>query len=116
MKLNGWQRIGIVLTALWVPGFVVWLQNERWESAHLLHRLQMDGCAILLDSGKDPMDFSQCVDNAGRLLAKQVEWDIGSLLGSAGFALVVALATWILLYGLVGVVRWVRAGFKRQAG
>lgn len=44
MKLSGWQRIGIVASALWMTGAAVYVRNKQVESAFAFNSFQTNNC------------------------------------------------------------------------
>jgi hypothetical protein len=44
MKLNGWQRIGIVISILWAIGSFMWFSVEISKPAYAFHSLDLIIC------------------------------------------------------------------------
>ena len=112
MRLNGWQRIGIVLSILWAVGAAIYQRNADIERAAFSAGLTYKGCTAVL-SEKHISDFSQCgleFDKTFRIMLE----------GSWGNVAVVALLpipfAWLLAYLAIWVLRWIRGGFKGSDG
>jgi hypothetical protein len=117
MRLNGWQRIGVVLSVLWVivggfwtRGIVIESQSEfartRYRACLASHSIQPDG-SVPADT-----DWSQCDRQHAIDWQRDVtdHWDgINGL--NAAFTLGPLLIAWLLVYALVGLTRWIMAGF-----
>jgi hypothetical protein len=101
-KLNGWQRIGVVLSVLWaLYGF--YLGNEIG-----LH--QGDGAEAVLHLCTDAphSDFNACYAQFDKEWSEAIKyhWDYAAFL-----SLVPIPLAWLAIYGLLALVRWIRAGF-----
>lgn len=103
MKLNGWQRVGIVASVIGGVACAWWGLKLRYdpiwsgygtclEQAYD-HLTTFDECKTLLDS--------QLADAEGQ------RWYIFFL-----SAIVPVALAWIIACTLVGLVRWVRRGFQ----
>jgi hypothetical protein len=122
-KLNGWQRIGIVLSIVWFIGFAafVWV-SERQRIGDFYER-QLGLCKAILDmdnenvAANDPRwtvnwaDYDKCNDHARELFysshedtRKRVPMLLAVDLG------MIALG-WLAVWLAVVVVRWIRRGF-----
>jgi hypothetical protein len=84
-RLSGWQRIGIILSVLWIPvGWVLAVKNVP---------------------GPPSLDYplSQiCQDAQARMPKRYAPW----------FVLAPIPIAWLLVYIVVWIVRWVRRGFQ----
>jgi len=105
-RLGGWQRIGIVLSALWilaVAAYAVFELASGPDSAMLL--IQM----VVSKTG-EPITVLD--GNAYRdLVPVEPKLLVGRLL----IALFVPVVTaWVLAYACAWAVRWVIAGFRRN--
>jgi hypothetical protein len=94
LHLN-WQRVGIVASVLWAIVGV-------FLAEHILHSLtygRLDTCIHTIT------DLSTCVQNFNKDLANAEDWRWGMIV-------LVALApipiAWLVVYGLIGMVRWIR--------
>ncbi len=131
-KLNGWQRLGIVLSVLWLCALsaatalyysqatpfdelavVRWFDPEtqdyvddKWSDR------RNTACGEKCSSRKTQIESQLCsldCNDAARLrLEKRFNW-----LGFTIIAAVSVLAAWFLAYAIVWVSRWVVRGFRR---
>jgi hypothetical protein len=105
--MNGWQRIGIVLSVLWVFGAGFYQRKTDMDRAGTMGGWAMSVCERVQTS-KGSNDFSRCTGEFERMFNTFAEnsW------GNVGF---VALApipiAWLLVYFVVWISRWVRRGF-----
>jgi hypothetical protein len=102
-KLNGWQRIGVVLSVLWMVGASLYVQTDRTDRAYKFANSMMSLCLDMVSpSPKDcTSDYSHNVK-----IALNPFWPDAVIL-----AIVPIPITWLLVYIIIGIVRWVRAGF-----
>jgi hypothetical protein len=103
MRLNGWQRIGIVASVIWAIGGAIWGNNigiheGDWAVAMLSHCYETH-------SG----DWTQCDQDFHRDYSVAIgnHW-----LYAAVFGLVPIPLGWLIVYGFVGLWRWIRRGFR----
>jgi hypothetical protein len=98
-RLNGWQRIGIVLSVLWaiVGGTIGW--KHAHDEADAAFRSCIDG-----------------VQSAAQLQAcRDVHFQAIAMprgISAAIIAFFPILVVWVLIFGVVGIVRWIRRGFQ----
>jgi hypothetical protein len=99
-RLNGWQRIGIVLSVLWALSAVVWVPT------FLDHRAMKD-FKVCIDVYTD---FSMCQRSLDRQLK---DTEANRTFITAAVALAPVVISWLLI--IVATVRWVRRGFQPAA-
>ena len=110
MRLNGWQRIGVIISLAWVFGFGGWgfysdgVRNDYW-------RAQIHGqylrCVTAAESNQSRRD--QCMDQQRRDLMSHIrepDWGFVALL-----LLGPVFAGWFTVYFGLFLFRWVRRGF-----
>ena len=104
-RLNGWQRIGIVLSVLWAiaAGAYVW-QGSR-NLSYVYWRTYYH---CVFTPGNDENSCQAAKEQAETVPSKYVSL----LLPVALAAIPVA---WLLVYIVVWTVRWVRRGFQLAA-
>ncbi len=107
MRLNGWQRIGIVASVVWALGTGYYQRNEDVKSATALANLAYALCdydnSHLGDKRDCSLDFKQSFD-------LQIE---GSWANVAMVSFVPIPLAWLAVYLAIRIWRWVRAGFKK---
>lgn len=110
-RLNGWQRIGIVLSVVWAiaAGLYVRYADEKRadEMSYLTYTSCVDATRALDPQARLP--YPGCDKRSAETYTRWIN-------GSRGNAAFVALApipiAWLLVWGLVALVRWIRRGFK----
>jgi hypothetical protein len=122
-KLNGWQRIGLVLSVAWMlyggyrgNEYGLDLGNWVWE----VHRACVDDAwakrksVPYSESANQQVsrDVDACDAESDRNWpeASKYHWHYAAI-----YALVPIPLAWLLIYGLIALVRWIRAGFIKTA-
>ena len=107
MRLNGWQRIGIVTSVAWAIGGPIYLDREARNEAGEVFRRTYSSCRDI--ETNDPNDCFRRASDRSDVVQRYVP-----SLEPTAFAvtslLPVALG-WLLVYALVYLMRWIRAGF-----
>lgn len=105
MRLNGWQRIGVLTSIVWLLGGAYWgneigLRQGDWAV------LQLRSCYEGANANLNACDkeFSGAWS-----AAISDHWMYASFLGVVPIPL-----GWLVIYGVIALVRWIRAGFKTQ--
>ena len=106
MRLNGWQRIGIVLSIVWAVGAAIHTRNDELDTWKRGTSLDYTLCM----AGKQ-VDWPKCLAELTATLKKGSDpyW---SNIAFAAFGPV--LAGWIVAYLLLWIFRWVRRGFETR--
>jgi hypothetical protein len=98
-RLNGWQRIGIVVSVLWAIGSSITALISMPSRAYYRPALRL----VPLDGGKVKQIPEIWVPPEGR---RQREiW--------VALVFVPILLGWIFTYAAIGAFRWIAAGFRR---
>jgi hypothetical protein len=105
MRLNGWQRIGIVASVIWAIGGPIYVdykaEKEAWEAMNQSYR----GCmGAYNDDGRCMQEARWASERVPRAFRTPINWVVT--------ALVPIGLGWLLVYALVYLVRWIRVGFK----
>jgi hypothetical protein len=105
MRLNGWQRIGIVCSGVWAlfaVGYVRVIDSGRaFDTYGLMLRLCIEG--------RRAAERASCDQPAVNDMNRAFE---GEALRMALVAVVPVVLVWILVYFGLWLTRWIRAGFK----
>ena len=102
VRLNGWQRIGIVLSVLWAiaAGVHLWL---GWQTVSYGYWRVYYHCVFT--PGNDENSCQSAQEDAEKKPTEYV-WVMLPL------ALAVIPIAWLLVYIIVWTVRWIRRGFQ----
>ena len=106
MRLNGWQRIGVILSIIWLPiGFISggnsWIEVNATPVSRAL-----TSCIARSDSSRAAEDACQAVFDRDWPVAMAGHW-----WGSIAYALVPILICWFLAWLSARLFLWVKAGF-----
>jgi len=112
-KLNGWKRIGIIASVVWILG--AWIHAYDSEIDSDSKRISSDHVACDSDlTGKTgdawTAEFNECNKIANESLA---EANTNDRLDAAFFAFVPVPLGWGFTYLVLFLVRWVKRGFIR---
>jgi len=112
MRHNGWQRIGLVVSIVWVLAGGLWGNKIALDEAGMLTRVQLNACVAenkVRYGEYGPYDrvWSPCWRQSQANLMRNAEghWRFAAL-----FAFVPLPIAWLLAYALVYLVRWIRVG------
>lgn len=105
--MNGWTRIGIVVTAMWIIGGGGYRHMESVDRE--IEARGLASKAVLSDCMQDKSSTRNCTKEADweyrRPDHAQPRW--GIWVGYAG----AALCAWLIALVLIGIVQWIWAGF-----
>ena len=109
IHLNRWQRIGIVVSLIWILGSVIYVRSFQVETAGVLFDFVLRTCNELTSAVQER---DKCIDDA---VTKYTNWlsiksvDLENIaLASLG----PVIAGWLLIFLSIRIVRWVNAGKK----
>jgi hypothetical protein len=105
--MNGWKRIGIILSVLWVVVGGLWVRGKVMDDMGFLAKFELDNCTTYLH----PDDTNQCYANFDAMWQHDVP-NLWLNINNAIWTLGPLLLAWLLVYVLVGLTRWVGAGFR----
>src|SRR5262249_37071024 len=113
MRHNGWQRIGLVVSIVWVLAGGLWGNKIALDAAGRLTRVQLNAWVAenkvrFGAHGTYAQVWSRCWRQSQANFTRNAEghWRFAAL-----FAFVPLPIAWLLAYALVYLVRWTRAGF-----
>jgi hypothetical protein len=115
-RLNGWQRVGIVLSVVWLIGAAIYetyAMEDRYNAAFsAAYRPVYDRCRDTQDRELKALgrpNGIDCAEEAGRVASavpQQSAW-------SAAIAVFVPIPiAWLIAFALVALMRWIRRGFS----
>ena len=103
MKLNGWQRIGVIASILWGIGGGIYERMGQVRFANDLLALSINHCL--------PANADACVELAYKTYANLISLDLAGGSNIVFFSVGPIFAGWIAAYLAVKIFRWVKAGF-----
>jgi hypothetical protein len=102
VNLNRWQRIGVVISVLWILGSSIHVRNSQVESAidsvTRIHQMCMDA------EGVQSKNCSEQFEKNHTIFLKPNWTDV------AFTAFVPVLLGWFLILIIIRVYRWIKAG------
>ena len=105
MRLNGWQRIGLVLSVLWVLGAAIHERNKQVNAADALFQLQYRICLGQADTMK----------NCGDTVLYQAAMDATASWSNVAFyAFGPVIAGWLVVLITLRIYSWVADGFSKE--
>lgn len=119
MKVNGWQRIGIVASLLWALGAGIYERNRIDEDAtkYSLYVtgnlcLQIAKQTVTVDGPETETDlYLKCVIKTHEEAESMRALTGESILKLLSFSFVPVVAGWLLAYLSLMTFRWIRVGF-----
>jgi hypothetical protein len=126
VKLNGWQRIGVVLSGVWLVGVsaiagLSWADRQQTSGAFVRRIVVESPRAEAIppmtkqasQSSPDlPEGFAKFLRDKGH---NETSYAYEFLVGPFIVALFLPVVlVWILAYAVVTLVRWVAVGFRRK--
>jgi hypothetical protein len=101
-RLNGWQRIGIILSVLWVIIGGFWTREIVFEELYAPAKMVFGSCLesrSTKDCDAEFQDWSRGVTDEKVNVINAI------------YTFTPLLLAWLLVYILMRLTRWVRAGF-----
>jgi hypothetical protein len=97
MKLNGWHRIGVVLSVLWAIVAFCWTRSIQVKNGHELFR----SCLYKTTSYCENISLQSALDETAN-------WTDVTF-----FSLFPIVIGWILAFLSVKVFKWIKTGFEK---
>lgn len=121
MRLNGWQRIGVVLSVVWLLCVFGYWAVHRLDAAQQSLSFQIQECsraedyppARSEDAWKQfqPENFASCQARVNATYVADFHQANGTWPLPLAFWGVTVTMAWLLTWGLFGLGRWIRRGF-----
>ena len=106
MKLNGWQRIGVLASAVWMLGGGIYtlnhVSNDDIQTASEL--------TLSCEEANGGQGSAACDQQAGDYLAQTYKWE---WITASIIAIVPVPLGWGSAYLVLFLVRWVKRGFEK---
>jgi hypothetical protein len=106
--MQGWRRIGAVLSVLWFAAFGAWLWKNEVDKIHDLYAYSLHRCYQYLLPGETRSGCDERATASSRGMMSEFYASVPALV--LYDAATVGLF-WLVAWILVGVGRWVAAGF-----
>jgi hypothetical protein len=119
-RLGGWTRVGIILSVIWFFGFAGYWWNYGHRDADKYLELQGRTCKLFLDQanklpGADTSAswarYQNCTSRAIATWQTAVRYNNKAIPGLLILSLITVGLSWLVIWGLVALTRWVRRGF-----
>ena len=116
IKLNGWQRIGVVLSVIWLVGFYWYLWDREEKKAHTELQRVEENCLSYLSPEEQKEEikrlssnYLRCFNEGFKVYEEKLQ-NVSkvSLIAIDGGSLVL---WWIVVRLLLSVYRWIERGF-----
>jgi hypothetical protein len=132
MKLNGWERIGIIASVAWVVGAGVCTLNVLNDAYLKRNAFYYSECAAIRDEGNynarvrcangdGSISFNECLDAykqqhpdiCSNRAQENIPSEVSNERAGAAFVAFVPLPfAWGFLYLVLFLVRWIKRGFQ----
>ena len=106
-KLNMWQRLGLVLSIIWIGAGGFLQRSVDVSTADEASSVSLEACHMLADDEPTNYTPQACQTNADRIRRDDMA---GSLVRVASLAFLPVLCGWILAY----VLMWIWAGRRNS--
>jgi hypothetical protein len=111
MRLGGWQRIGVVASVCWIIGGGQWINGLVIDELSAPASKELRGCLAarsIQPDGPIPIDsdWGPCFERFSVAFRAAVA---GHWVYAAAVTLILIPIVWLVVYGLVVLIRWVRA-------
>jgi hypothetical protein len=128
LGLNGWQRIGIVLSVIWFIGFAGYIWSQQVKSDVELYGRYLDTCYTILNmdneayiANQEDRDkrqaanwtkYEKCQSGAGAIFHERADNNYKGIpiLLAVDFGTV--LFGWLVVWSGIGITRWIKGGFR----
>ena len=108
-RLNGWQRIGIVASVAWAIGAWIDTTVSFNAKANSAFSQTLDICLTQRTEDGHYSDVKDCQNAAEEAHAIEL---LHKNEAAAFNALLPIPIVWLLVYGFIGLFRWIRRGFQ----
>ena len=107
MRVNGWQRVGVVLSVLWAIGAAIYIRSAQVQNANSLFQMKFSACLNEKSATIEACSNKVSLQNAMNVTTY---WpDV------AFFAFSPVIAGWLVAYIALKTFRWVNVGFSKKS-
>jgi hypothetical protein len=108
MRINGWQRLGVVASVAWVLIGPLYFSNRAIDYAR-----EMAASSYKICNDAPSLSPEQCkrdYDSTYKMYADQyLGWTNLAIMAFGPIPF-----TWLLVYMVIWIVRWIKIGFKQH--
>lgn len=104
MKLNGWQRIGVVVSIIWGIGAAIYERKHQVDSVNDIWLARLSQCS--------PAFSDECFDLASKQHAELLALNSSNVSNILYVSLGPILVGWLTAYLAIKVFFWVKTGFQ----
>ncbi len=108
-QLNRLQRIGVVISLLWILGSVIYLRLFQFEQANSAFKFSLSACYTTTQTDQER---AACVEESENRYGELLSIDSVKLGDIAFGSIGPVIAGWLLIFLGIRIVRWVNAGKK----
>jgi hypothetical protein len=128
-KLNGWQRIGIVVSIIWFIGFGAFIWNDQLRQDSESQANDAEVCRLILNANNESLpyienqgerhkkesanwaEYEMCEKSSRVFFARQREVATSGIPLFLAIDLGTVLFGWLVVWMFVRITRWVTRGF-----
>ena len=115
MRINGWQRLGIIASCAWVLGAGTYTHSREMDVHYAaitdIH-VACDSNLLGLNESDSERGFAACNKEADNLLMAGVR---GADYDALFIALTPVPLAWAFMYFVISISGWVKRGFKEAS-
>jgi len=105
-RLSGWQRLGVVVSVVWLVSSFVWVRWHRYQRDMDIAKEALGLCATSRPNDNWQENFNRCWEENTPLRKSPFYWP-----PILAFSLIPIPLFWLFGWAVLGTTRWVRAGF-----
>lgn len=111
IRLNGWQRIGVIISVMWAM-FILGTASYQYFKVWQYERMEAN-CEELFDNKSadksipEPSLKAECLLTREKVAKPEVFYVLVA-------TILPIISLWLLAYGVVRVTKWIINGFKSQ--
>lgn len=104
MKLNGWRRIGVVVSVIWAIGAAIFERKSQVDPVNEQFVIQLQQCSHPI--------ADECFNLAAKQLRELTALDLLSVSNILFASLGPIVVAWLIAYLAIKAFFWVKAGFQ----
>jgi hypothetical protein len=128
IAVNGWHRIGIVLSIIWFFAYSIFLWSSGSADRLELYEIRKSNCADTFNtnsavsrpsggdydkrSSENRNELRQCEKEAAAAFRREMRTARQNIPILLANVIASVLLAWVVVWGVIGIVRWVKRGFE----